>query len=188
MWLKREDLQVGRSYKLRGAYNLLAQLDAAERAAGAVCASAGNHGQGVAHACRTLGIRGRVHVPSTTPRQKRERIRALGGDAVELVVGGDTYDEAAAAAADCAAARPARPSSRRSTTCARSPGRARSASRSWRSSAGPPDVVVLPVGGGGLLAGVGGWLAAQHPRRADRRGGAGRGGRAWPRRWPRAAR
>src|SRR3954462_4997962 len=95
VWLKREDLQVGRSYKLRGAFNLLAQLGPAERAAGAVGASAGNHGQGVAHACRTLGIRGRVHVPSTTPRQKRERIQALGGDTVELVVGGDTYDEAA---------------------------------------------------------------------------------------------
>ena len=102
VWLKREDLQVGRSYKLRGAYNLLAQLDADERAAGAVCASAGNHGQGVAYACRQLGIHGRVHVPSTTPRQKRERIAALGGDAVELVVGGDTYDEAAAAASDYA--------------------------------------------------------------------------------------
>ena len=62
VWLKREDLQVGRSYKLRGAYNLLAQLGPAERAAGAVCASAGNHGQGVAYACRRLGMRGRVHV------------------------------------------------------------------------------------------------------------------------------
>ena len=103
VWLKREDLQVGRSYKLRGAYNLLAQLGPAERAAGAVCASAGNHGQGVAYACRRLGMRGRVHVPRTTPRQKRERITALGGDDVELIVDGDTYDEAAAAAADHAA-------------------------------------------------------------------------------------
>ena len=75
----------------------------AERAAGAVCASAGNHGQGVAYACRMLGMRGRVHVPRTTPRQKRERIVALGGDDVELVVEGDTYDEAAAAAAEHAA-------------------------------------------------------------------------------------
>src|ERR1700754_114668 len=102
IWLKREDLQVGRSYKLRGAYTLLAGLSIEERAAGAVCASAGNHGQGVAYACKRLGIHGRVHVPSTTPRQKRERIMALGGDAVELVVGGDTYDEAAAAASDYA--------------------------------------------------------------------------------------
>ncbi|CAA9402719.1 MAG: Threonine dehydratase biosynthetic, partial [uncultured Pseudonocardia sp.] len=104
VWLKREDLQVGRSYKLRGAYHLLSGLGAEERAAGAVCASAGNHGQGVAHACARLGIRGRVHVPTTTPRQKRERIAALGGAAVELVVDGDTYDEAAALAAAHAAA------------------------------------------------------------------------------------
>ena len=81
VWLKREDLQVGRSYKLRGAYNLLAGLDAGAREAGAVCASAGNHGQGVAYACARLGVRGRVHVPRTTPRQKRERIAALGGGA-----------------------------------------------------------------------------------------------------------
>jgi threonine dehydratase len=163
VWLKREDLQVGRSYKLRGAYNLLAQLDPDSRAAGAVCASAGNHGQGVAHACRQLGIRGRVHVPSTTPRQKRERIQALGGDAIELVVGGDSYDEAATAAADYAA---------------RSGATVVPAFDDMRTIAGQgtvgveivaqlgraPDVVVLPVGGGGLLAGVGSWLADQHPQ------------------------
>ena len=66
VWLKREDLQLGRSYKVRGAYNLISQLHAAERAAGAVCASAGNHGQGVAIACRALGVHGRVYVPGTT--------------------------------------------------------------------------------------------------------------------------
>jgi threonine dehydratase len=104
VWIKREDLQVGRSYKVRGAYNTIAQLDDAGRAAGAVTASAGNHGQGVAYACRVLGVRGRVVVPGTTPRQKRQRIAALGGDMVELVVSGDTYDDAAAAAAAHAAA------------------------------------------------------------------------------------
>src|SRR6266545_3321537 len=80
VWLKREDLQVGRSYKLRGAYNLIAQLAEPDRAAGVVCASAGNHGQGVAYSCRTLGVRGEIFVPRTTPRQKRDRISALGGD------------------------------------------------------------------------------------------------------------
>nr|WP_214404441.1 threonine ammonia-lyase IlvA [Pseudonocardia lacus] len=162
VWLKREDLQVGRSYKLRGAYNLLAQLDEAERAAGAVCASAGNHGQGVAHACRTLGVRGRVHVPSTTPRQKRERIQALGGDAVELVVGGDTYDEAAAAAAEWARRTGATvvPAFDDVRTIA---GQGTVGVEVVAQLGGPPDVVVLPVGGGGLAAGVGGWLAAQHP-------------------------
>lgn len=162
VWFKREDLQVGRSYKLRGAYNLLAGLDAGERAAGAVCASAGNHGQGVAYACARLGIRGRVHVPSTTPRQKRERIAALGGDAVELVVGGDTYDEAAAAAAQHAARTGATvvPAFDDVRTIA---GQGTVAVEVLDQLAHPPDVVVVPVGGGGLLAGVGTWLAARHP-------------------------
>ena len=166
VWLKREDLQVGRSYKLRGAYNLLAGLDAAERAAGAVCASAGNHGQGVAYACRELGIRGRVHVPSTTPRQKRERIRALGGDAVELVVAGDTYDEAAAAAAEHAARTgatvvPAFDDER--TIAGQGTVGVEILDQLEHELGRAPDVVVLPVGGGGLLAGVGSWLAARHP-------------------------
>src|ERR1700712_5739363 len=84
VWLKREDLQPVRSYKLRGAYNLMAQLDAA--ANGVVCASAGNHAQGVAYACAARGIRGRIHLPRTTPRQKRERIEAIGGDWVDIVI------------------------------------------------------------------------------------------------------
>ena len=66
VWLKREDLQVGRSYKIRGAYNTISRLDGAARAAGVVCASAGNHGQGVAYACRALQVRGHVFVPGTT--------------------------------------------------------------------------------------------------------------------------
>ncbi|MBN9102810.1 MAG: threonine ammonia-lyase IlvA [Pseudonocardia sp.] len=162
VWLKREDLQVGRSYKLRGAYNLLAGLDATERAAGAVCASAGNHGQGVAYACRELGIRGRVHVPSTTPRQKRERIRALGGEAVELVVAGDTYDEAAAAAAEHALHTGATvvPAFDDERTIA---GQGTVGVEIVEQLGKAPDVVVLPVGGGGLLAGVGSWLAARYP-------------------------
>ncbi len=163
VWLKREDLQIGRSYKLRGAYNLLAQLDDTERAAGAVCASAGNHGQGVAYACRTLGIRGRVHVPSTTPRQKRERIAALGGDAVELVVEGDTYDEAAAAAAEHAARTGATvvPAFDDLRTIA---GQGTVGVELLAQLGRIPDVVVVPVGGGGLLAGVGGFLAARYPQ------------------------
>lgn len=162
VWLKREDLQVGRSYKLRGAYNLLAGLDDDERAAGAVCASAGNHGQGVAYACARLGIRGRVHVPSTTPRQKRERIAALGGSAVELVVGGDTYDEAALAAAEHAARTGATvvPAFDDLRTIA---GQGTVAVEILDQLAQAPDIVVVPVGGGGLLAGVGTWLAARHP-------------------------
>src|SRR5919202_1292191 len=74
VWLKREDLQPVRSYKLRGAYNFIASLSDDERARGVVCASAGNHGQGVAYTCRRLGVAGSVVLPRTTPRQKIEQI------------------------------------------------------------------------------------------------------------------
>src|SRR5690606_8876902 len=99
VYLKREDLTVVRSYKLRGAYNLVVQLSAPERAAGVVTASAGNHAQGVAFACRAMGITGRIYVPTTTPKQKRDRIRVHGGEFVELIAVGETFDAAAAAAA-----------------------------------------------------------------------------------------
>ncbi len=162
IWLKREDLQVGRSYKLRGAYNLLSSLTTDERAAGAVCASAGNHGQGVAYACGRLGMRGRVYVPATTPRQKRERIRALGGEMVELVVDGDTYDEAADAAAAHAGRTGATvvPAFDDLRTIA---GQGTIGVEIVTQLGRAPDLVVVPVGGGGLAAGVASWLAAAHP-------------------------
>ena len=92
--LKREDIQVGRSYKVRGAYNFISGLPAREREAGIVCASAGNHAQGVAFACRQLKIHGKVFLPSTTPRQKRARIADIGGRWIEQIVGGAAFDEA----------------------------------------------------------------------------------------------
>jgi threonine dehydratase len=162
VWLKREDLQLGRSYKVRGAYNLISQLDAAERAAGAVCASAGNHGQGVAIACRALGVHGRVYVPGTTPRQKRERILALGGPWVTLVVKGDTYDAAARAALDYASITGATlvPAFDAQATIV---GQATLAVEVLDQLGDVPDTMVVPVGGGGLLAGIGAWFAEESP-------------------------
>ncbi len=162
VWLKREDLQVGRSYKLRGAYNLIAQLAEPDRAAGVVCASAGNHGQGVAYSCRTLGVRGEIFVPRTTPRQKRDRISALGGDQVEVIVTGDSYDDAAAAALaevrrSGATLVPAFDDTRTVS------GQGTVAVELVEQLGGPPDVLVVPVGGGGLLAGVATWLVGRHP-------------------------
>lgn len=163
IWLKREDLQVGRSYKLRGAYNLIAQLDDGSRAAGVVCASAGNHGQGVAYSCRMLGVRGRVYVPRTTPRQKRDRIRALGGQDVEVIVTGDSYDDAAQAAttdmrATGATLVPAFDDPRTVS------GQGTVAAELVDQLGAAPDLVVVPVGGGGLIAGMVTWLAERHPR------------------------
>src|SRR5690606_5413926 len=102
VWLKREDLQPVRSYKIRGAHNLISQLTPEQREAGVICASAGNHGQGVALACATLGVHATIFVPTTTPRQKRERMLAIGGPYVDLVVHGDTYDDSSRAGREMA--------------------------------------------------------------------------------------
>ena len=163
VWLKREDLQAVRSYKLRGAFNLIAQLDDDQRAAGVVTASAGNHAQGVAHACAALGVRGRIYLPRTTPRQKRDRIAALGGDAIEVILGGDTYDDASAAAAADAASTGATlvPAFDDLRTVA---GQGTVVREAIEQLGKAPDVVVLPVGGGGLLAGALTWLRENHPQ------------------------
>ncbi|QNE20080.1 threonine ammonia-lyase IlvA [Kribbella qitaiheensis] len=162
VWLKREDLQIGRSYKLRGAYNLIAQLDEVSKKAGVVCASAGNHGQGLAYSCHTLDVQGRVYVPRTTPRQKRDRIAALGGDQIQVVVTGDTYDDAAAAALAEATRTGATlvPAFDDPRTVA---GQGTVAVELVGQLGRAPDVLVVPVGGGGLVAGVATWLAARHP-------------------------
>jgi threonine dehydratase len=162
VWLKREDLQTVRSYKVRGAYNLIAQLDDAARAVGVVAASAGNHAQGLAYACSALGVRGRVYLPRTTPRQKRDRIAVLGGEMTEVILAGDTYDEAAAAAAADAAAVGATlvPAFDDPRTIA---GQGTVAREIVAQLGAAPDVLVLPVGGGGLLAGSVAWLGERHP-------------------------
>ncbi len=162
VWLKREDLQPVRSYKIRGAYNLIAQLSPEQREAGVVCASAGNHGQGVALACAMLGVRGSVYVPTTTPRQKRERIVALGGGRVDLVVRGDTYDDSHRFAREAANASgmvlvPAFDDPR---TIA---GQGTVAREIVEQLGRAPDVLLVPVGGGGMVAGIVTWLAANHP-------------------------
>lgn len=94
VYLKREDLQVVRSFKIRGAYNMIRSLSQEERAKGIVCASAGNHAQGVAFSCHALGIEGKVYMPSTTPNQKVKQVKRFGGKHVEVVLTGDTFDDA----------------------------------------------------------------------------------------------
>ncbi|GAA1462349.1 threonine ammonia-lyase IlvA [Williamsia maris] len=162
VYVKREDLQSVRSYKIRGAYNVMAMLSADERAAGVVAASAGNHAQGVAYACAAMGVQGRIYVPTTTPKQKCDRIRWHGGEFIELIAVGDTYDAAAAAA---------------QTDVMRTGATWIHAFDDPRTAAGQgtialeivdqlgrvPDVVIAPVGGGGCLAGMATYLRAQSP-------------------------
>ena len=94
IFLKREDLQVVRSYKIRGAYTKISSLNENQKALGVVCASAGNHAQGVALSCKTLGIKGVIFMPATTPRQKIKQVELFGKDSVEIILIGDTFDDA----------------------------------------------------------------------------------------------
>ena len=163
VWVKREDLQVVRSYKVRGAFNFIASLAPAEQQRGVVCASAGNHGQGVAYSCARLGVRGHVIVPEPTPRQKRARIAALGGDAVTVTVTGDTYDDASAIARELAEREGLVlvPPFDDPRTIA---GQGTVAAEIFEQIDGPVDLLVVPVGGGGLLAGSAVAASAQPAR------------------------
>jgi threonine dehydratase len=163
VWLKREDLQPVRSYKVRGASNLIAQLPAEARQAGLACASAGNHAQGVAFACAQLKVSGTIFVPRTTPRQKLNRIAALGGSWVNVRLAGDSYDDAAAAAQEFVASTGATmvPPFDHPHTVA---GQGTAIREAFAQLGGVPDLVVVPVGGGGLLAGTLSWLNSTHPR------------------------
>ncbi|THD67695.1 threonine ammonia-lyase IlvA [Robertkochia marina] len=94
VYLKREDLQEVRSYKIRGAYNKMRSLSAEQRRRGVVCASAGNHSQGVAFSCRELQVKGTIFMPAPTPAQKIEQVKMFGEDQVEIILTGDTFDDA----------------------------------------------------------------------------------------------
>ncbi len=158
VYLKREDLQAVRSYKLRGAYNLLSRLSAEEIGAGVVCSSAGNHAQGFALACRWMGIHGRIYVPVKTPRQKRDRICYHGREFIDLIAVGTTYDEAAAAARADVARTGATlvPPYDDPRTMA---GQGTIAVELLDQLDSEPDVVIVPVGGGGCISGITTYLA-----------------------------
>ena len=150
---KREDLQPVRSFKLRGAYNKIANLSEEERVSGVVCASAGNHAQGVALACHKLGIKGTIFMPVPTPKQKFNQVRMFGGSEVDIQLVGDTYDDAyQAAQAYCAS---------QSSTFVHPfeddevvAGQATLALEIIAQSEQPIDYIFVPIGGGGLISGV----------------------------------
>ena len=92
--LKREDLQLVRSYKLRGAYNKMCNLSEEQKQNGIICASAGNHAQGVAYSCMVLGVQGTIYMPFTTPKQKIKQVELFGKSNVKIMLAGDTFDDA----------------------------------------------------------------------------------------------
>ncbi len=154
IWLKREDLTPVRSYKIRGAFNAMRKVIARDPAqVHFVCASAGNHAQGVAFACRHFGVRGTIFMPVTTPEQKIAKTRTFGGDAIDIVLTGDYFDNTLAAAqAHCAdvGAHFLAPFDDADVI----EGQASVAVELLAQMENAPDMLVLPVGGGGLSSGV----------------------------------
>ena len=151
--LKREDLQVVRSYKIRGAYNKISSLSPEEASAGVVCASAGNHAQGVALAANMLGIKATILMPKPTPQQKIEQVRMHGKKSVDIVLSGDTYDDSCVEAMKHCEA---------SGSCFVHPfndpliieGQGTVGLDILNDTKQPIDYLLLPVGGGGLASGV----------------------------------
>jgi threonine dehydratase len=163
IWLKREDLSPVRSYKLRGAFNAMRKVRAAlPGQMDFVCASAGNHAQGVAFACRHFGVRGTIFMPVTTPQQKIDKTRTFGGDQVNIVLTGDYFDQSLAAAQAFCTERGAHFLSPFDDADVIE-GQASVGVEILEQLGRAPDMVVLPVGGGGLSAGVTQYLASSAP-------------------------
>lgn len=163
VWVKREDLSAVKSYKWRGACNRMAVLTPEEAARGVVTASAGNHAQGVALAARLLGIRARIHMPRSTPRVKQNAVRHHGGDFVDIVLSGDSYDEAVTAAqADQRASGAVHVHAYDDLFVMA--GQGTLADEVVLSGHGPFDAAYLQIGGGGMTAAVSNWLKTYWPR------------------------
>jgi threonine dehydratase len=161
--LKREDLQVVRSYKLRGAYNKIAHLSADELKNGVVCASAGNHAQGVAYSCSNLAIKGKIYMPTTTPQQKIKQVKMFGKEFVEVILSGDTFDDAQnSALADAAKTGMAfiHPFDDPQII----EGQATVALEILQDTREHIDFVFVPIGGGGLIAGMGAYFRQVSPQ------------------------
>ena len=163
IWLKREDLSPVRSYKLRGAFNAMRKALAADPERTLfVCASAGNHAQGVAYVCRHFGVRGVVFMPVTTPRQKIMKTESFGGDRIEVRLTGDYFDDTLAEAKAWCAAEGGHFLSPFDDDDVIE-GQASVAVEMLAELGKAPDIVVMPVGGGGLSAGMTRYLADAAP-------------------------
>lgn len=162
VWVKREDLGPIKAFKWRGAYNAMAALSGDERARGVVAASAGNHAQGVALGAAALGCRAEIFMPRSTPEVKQREVKRFGGDAVEVRLAGDTYDDAALAAKEFCLETGAvyiHPYDDLVTMG----GQGTLADEVVMSGKGPFDRVYLAIGGGGLAAAVACWLKRYWP-------------------------
>lgn len=153
IYFKREDLQQVRSYKIRGAYNKISSLSETQLEKGVVCASAGNHAQGVAYSCFLKKINGVIFMPVPTPKQKLERVRMFGGEFIEIVLVGDTFDDASYEALEYCRDRGMQfihPFDDIKVI----EGQATIALELLEQAKAPIDYLFLPVGGGGVASGV----------------------------------
>lgn len=163
LWLKREDMQVVRSYKIRGAYNNMATMTKQQLENGVVCASAGNHAQGVAFACQKMQVHGKIFMPVVTPKQKVNKVKLFGKTFVEIVLTGDTFDDAYAEAQQCAEEEGrgfVHPFDDPGTIA----GQGTVGVEILDSASGPIDYIFVPIGGGGLAAGVGSYVKQISPQ------------------------
>ena len=162
VYLKREDLQIVRSYKIRGAYNKIRTLEPEILKYGIVCASAGNHAQGVAFSCNKLQIMGSIFMPTTTPKQKIEQVRMFGKEYIDIVLTGDTFDAANSAAIDFA-----NKSGRTFIPPFDDPkvmeGQGTIGREIMSQTTEKLDYIFVPIGGGGLASGLGSYIKAVSP-------------------------
>ncbi|MGK7393136.1 MAG: threonine ammonia-lyase [Candidatus Cyclobacteriaceae bacterium M3_2C_046] len=161
VFLKREDLQVVRSYKIRGAYNKMVSLSDRERNKGIVCASAGNHAQGVAYACHELGIPGKIYMPYTTPKQKVRSVKMFGKEQVEVLLSGDNFDDSSRKAMiDCQQNQKTFIHPFDDPLVIAGQG---TVGMEIDQDLDDIDYIFVPVGGGGLISGVGSYFKSRHP-------------------------
>ncbi len=162
VYLKREDLQMVRSYKIRGAYNMIRSLSEESLENGIVCASAGNHAQGVAFSCSKLKIMGSIFMPVTTPKQKIEQVRMFGKEFIEIVLTGDTFD-----AANSAAIEYANKNGKTFIPPFDDPkvmeGQGTIGKEILSQTPDRLDYIFVPIGGGGLASGLGSYIKAMSP-------------------------
>jgi threonine dehydratase len=166
VYLKREDLQIVRSYKIRGAYNMMRQLSAEQLAKGVVCASAGNHAQGFAYSCKLLGVKGVVFMPIPSPQQKIVQTKMFGEDFIEVKLVGDTFDDTAVAAKAYTIANSMTfipPFDHPDIIAGQATVGVEILEDLPNFTDAQLDYVFLPIGGGGLSAGVGTYFKLKTP-------------------------
>jgi len=162
IYLKREDMQVVRSFKIRGAYHKMKTMEKDAMAKGVICASAGNHAQGVAFACSALNIHGLIYMPTTTPRQKISKVKHFGGEWIEVRLVGDTFDDANKVALKHSADENLpyiHPFNDEEVMA----GQGTVAKEILDEMLSPVDILFVAVGGGGLISGVGSYFRQKSP-------------------------